>query len=69
MRQDLGYFFTIFGLIVLALVAIAQGVVRFENPKLTETELTLWALRRWWAWAPATAAVFGGCWLLGRKSR
>jgi hypothetical protein len=45
-------------LTTLGVFALALTLWRFDHPELTETQLTLWSLERWWGWLPA--AVAGG---------
>lgn len=67
MRQwavNLGVLLIVVGLFFFLGFTFYASVYRYSNPKLTETELQIWALVNWWKWL-APLGVFGsGCGLL-----
>lgn len=60
MRESIGWFLVIMSLIVLGIFAVTMTAFRYEHERLTETQLSLWALQRWWCWAPAAAVGWLG---------
>lgn len=44
----------VIALLVLAVFFWSFQTYRFCHPELTETQLVLWALARWYFWVPAT---------------
>lgn len=69
MKYQLGVLFMILGLILLGAFAFALSVYRFNNEKLTETQLCLWSLQRWWGWVIPAALSFFGMWLMAKSEK
>lgn len=67
MKQQLGAFLMVFGLIVLGLFTASFTVYKFSHETLTETQLAIWSLQRWWCWLPATVVGFLGIWMMRSK--
>jgi len=63
LRHQFGWFLAVLSLIVLALFVISLTIWRFAHPELTETQLALWSLERWWSWGPAAVIGGVGLWL------
>lgn len=63
MKQSWGMALVVFGGIFFALFIAASTIYRFSNPALTETQLALWALSRWWGWAVPLAMIGLGQWM------
>jgi protein-S-isoprenylcysteine O-methyltransferase Ste14 len=62
-KETLGLYLAVFGALTFVLFIVTAGVNRFAHPELTETQLMLWSLERWWGWVPALAAIGLGLWL------
>lgn len=69
MKEALGWFLIIFGLIFMGLFVCALTIWRFSHPELTETQLTIWTFERWWFWLPGAAAAGIGLLLVERKPK
>lgn len=63
-RLEFGRFLEVLGIVFLALNCVAFIWFRFEYPKMTETELMIWTIERWWAWIPSFGLVGMGMWLV-----
>jgi hypothetical protein len=61
---NLGILLTVVSAFFFIGFAIYASVYRYGNPKLTETELQIWALMNWWRWVLPMAGLGGGYWLL-----
>lgn len=63
-KQRFGWMLTLIALVGLGLFILVFTTHRFAHPELTETQLMLWSLERWWGWLPATALGGVGLWLV-----
>lgn len=66
-RPLLGWFLIIIGMVVLGVYGFEASVYRYRHETLTETQLTLWALQRWWAWVPALVVAGLGAFLVSTR--
>ena len=62
MKNWFGWTLVLIGLLGFGMNAYNSAVYRFAHPELTETQLMLWELQRWWQWLPG---LFAGCAGLG----
>lgn len=64
MKKKLCWAAVILGVVSMLAFAVHMTVYRFQNDTLTETQITIWGLQRWWAWIPGMVAAFIGLWIL-----
>ena len=50
MAMNVGALLILLGIFFFVGFAIYAGFYRYGNPKLTETELHIWAILNWWRW-------------------
>lgn len=60
LREAIGLFLALIGGGIVICFAFVSIFYRYAHPKMTETELQLWALERWYAWLPPLVVAFGG---------
>jgi hypothetical protein len=61
---NVGVLLVVVGLFFFVGFAIYASFYRYGNPKLTETELQIWAIMNWWRWLLPLGVFGGGCGLI-----
>ncbi len=62
--MNLGVLVVVVALFFFIAFAFAASVYRYSNPKLTETELQIWAILHWYYWVGPLAGFGAGSWLI-----
>jgi len=55
------------GLLIVLAFAVKFSIYRFSHEMLTETQLMLWSLARWYEWVPGFVTTGIGFYVLSRK--
>jgi membrane protein required for beta-lactamase induction len=66
-KRAIAWFLVVGGMAAMGIFLFALTSYRFKNETLTETQLAIWSIQRWWAWVPALIAAGAGLWIVGHE--